>query len=83
MEKIIDPVSKELLKAELTPDKKLRDTNKGGNEIYVVTWHDSPNVVTEIGRLREEAFRQAGGSFIHFSFLVKIMFLPVDIAQKA
>ena len=62
MEKIIDPVSKELLKAELTPDKKLRDTNKGGNEIYVVTWHDSPNVVTEIGRLREEAFRQAGGS---------------------
>lgn len=62
MEKIIDPISKELLKAELTPDKKLRDTNKGGNEIYVVTWHDSPNVVKEIGRLREEAFRQAGGS---------------------
>ena len=59
MEKIIDPVDKELLKAELTPDKKLRDTNKGGNEIYVVTWHDSPNVVTEKGRLREEAFRQA------------------------
>lgn len=62
MEKIIDPVDKKLLKAELTPEKKLRDTNKGGNEIYVVTWHDSPNVVTEIGRLREEAFRQAGGS---------------------
>ena len=62
MEKIIDPISKDLLKAELTPDKKLRNTNKGGNEIYVVTWHDSPNVVKEIGRLREEAFRQAGGS---------------------
>lgn len=62
MEKIIDPVSVELLKAELTPDKKLEDTNKGHNELYVVTWQDSPNVVTEIGRLREEAFRQAGGS---------------------
>jgi len=62
MEKIIDPVSLELLKAELTPEKKLMDTNRGGNELYVVTWHDSPNVVTEIGRLREVAFREAGGS---------------------
>ena len=32
MEKIIEPVSLELLKAELTPEKKLIDTNKGGNE---------------------------------------------------
>ena len=30
MEKIIDPVSVEQLEAELTPDKKLCDTNKGG-----------------------------------------------------
>lgn len=62
MEPIIDPVPVELLKAELTPDKKLEDTNKGHNELYVVTWQDSPNVVTEIGRLREVSFRQAGGS---------------------
>lgn len=62
MEKIIDPVSVELLKAELTADKKFMDTNKGNNEIYIVTWHNSPNVVTEIGRLREVAFRTAGGS---------------------
>jgi len=62
MEKIIDPVPVELLKAELTPDKKLEDTNKGHNELYVVTWHDSPNVVTEVGRLREIAFREAGGA---------------------
>lgn len=62
MEKIIDPVPVELLKAELTPDKKLRNTNKGGNVIYVVDAHDSPNVMQEIGRLREESFRQAGGS---------------------
>lgn len=62
MKKIIDPVPVELIKAELTPSKKLEDTNKGHNELYIVTWHDSPNVVTEIGRLRELTFRQAGGS---------------------
>ncbi len=62
MNTIIDPVPVELLKAELTKSKKLEDTNKGHNELYIVTWHDSPNVVTEIGRLREETFRAAGGS---------------------
>ena len=62
MNSIIDPVPVELLKAELTKSKKLEDTNKGHNELYIVTWHDSPNVVTEIGRLREVAFRAAGGS---------------------
>ena len=50
MEEIIAPVSKELLKAELTADKRLRYTNKSHNEIYVVTWQDSPNVLREIGR---------------------------------
>lgn len=61
MEKIIDPVSVDLLKAELTPDKKLCDTNKAGNEVYVVDCHDAPNVLQEIGRLREIAFRDSGG----------------------
>ncbi len=61
MEPIIAPVSVDLLKAELTPIKKLRDTNKARNEIYIVTHHDSPNVMREIGRLREEAFRDSGG----------------------
>ncbi len=60
-ENIIAPVSKELLKSELTEDKRLRSTNKSHNEIYVVTYQDSPNVVREIGRLREIAFRAAGG----------------------
>ena len=60
--KIIDPVPVELLKAELTKSKKLEDTNKGHNELYIVTWQDSPNVVTEIGRLRELTFRDAGGA---------------------
>ena len=62
MNSIIDPVPVELLKAELTKSKKLEDTNKGHNELYIVTWQDSPNVVTEIGRLRELTFREAGGS---------------------
>ena len=61
MEEIMAPVSREVLKAELTEEKKLRGTNKSNNEIYIVTWQDSPNVVREIGRLREIAFRAAGG----------------------
>lgn len=61
MEEIIAPVSKELLKSELTEDKRLRFTNKSNNEIYIVTYQDSPNTLREIGRLREIAFRAAGG----------------------
>ena len=61
MEPIIAPVSVDILKSELTPAKKLRDTNKSKNEIYVINHHDSPNVMREIGRLREEAFRDSGG----------------------
>lgn len=61
MEEIIAPISKDILKAELTDDKILRETNKSNNVIYVVTWQDAPNVVREIGRLREIAFRAAGG----------------------
>ncbi len=62
MEKeIIQPIEKEVLKSELTPDKQLRMTNKSHNEIYIITAHDSPEVMKEIGRLREIAFREAGG----------------------
>ncbi len=60
-EVIIQPVDRQLLKDELTPDKQLRLTNKSNNEIYIVTAQDSPNVMREIGRLREIAFRNAGG----------------------
>ena len=61
MEDIISPVDIKLLKSELTDDKKLRITNKSNNEIYIITAHNAPNVMREIGRLREEAFRTAGG----------------------
>ena len=60
-EEIIQPVDKGLLKSELTPERQLRMTNKSNNEIYVITAHNAPNVMKEIGRLREIAFRTAGG----------------------
>ena len=61
MEKIIEAVDKCLIKSELTEDKRLRMTNKSQNHIYIITHQDSPNVMREIGRLREIAFRAAGG----------------------
>ncbi len=61
MESIIDPVDKDAVAAELTQERFLRHTNKGKNEIYVVNAHTSPCTMAEIGRLREWAFRSAGG----------------------
>lgn len=61
MQDIINPTDRALLKAELTPDKLLRKTNKSNNEIYIITAHDAPHVMQEIGRLREIAFRYYGG----------------------
>lgn len=61
MEEIINPVPLDLIKAELTPKCKLMDTNKGGNELYVVDCHNAPNTLREIGRIRELTYRAAGG----------------------
>lgn len=61
MQDIIKPIDRGLLKAELTKDKMLRSTNKSSNEIYIITAHDAPHVMQEIGRLREIAFRFYGG----------------------
>ena len=61
MKEIIAPISRELIEAELTPEKFQRKTNKADNEIYILTYHDSPNIMMEIGRLREVTFRAAGG----------------------
>ncbi len=58
---IIPPVAKELIEAELTEERFIRKTNKAGNLLYVVTHQDSPNIMREIGRLREVTFRAAGG----------------------
>ena len=61
MKEIIAPVDKDLIKSELTIDRFLRSTNKANNEIYIVNAHNSPHTMREIGRLREIAFRNAGG----------------------
>jgi len=61
MKSIIPPIPTSLLEKELTSDKFLRNTNVGNNSIYIITAQDSPNVMREIGRLREFTFREAGG----------------------
>lgn len=60
-EKIAVPVAREILAEELSEDKLLRVTNKGNNEIYCFTDQECPNLMQEVGRLRELAFRSAGG----------------------
>lgn len=61
MKPVIDPIPREVIESELTPDKLLRKTNNAGNEIYVITAQDSPHIMRELGRLREVSFRDAGG----------------------
>lgn len=61
VEKIIDPVDRTHIKKELTKERFARTTRKGDNEIYIVNYHNAPNTLNEIGRLRELSFRSAGG----------------------
>lgn len=61
MEEIIKPVDRKLLKQELTKEAYVRKTNNGNREIYVVSHHNSPHLMEEIGRLREISFREVGG----------------------
>ncbi|MFZ9296129.1 MAG: GNAT family N-acetyltransferase [Bacteroidia bacterium] len=60
-EAIIDPIDRSLLEAELNQSVFIRPTNFSGNELYIVNCHNAPNVLKEIGRLRELSFREAGG----------------------
>ena len=61
MKDIIAPVDRKLIIKELTPERFIRPTNRSNNELYVITAHDSPSIMREIGRLRELSFRYAGG----------------------
>lgn len=61
MQDIISKIPREAILAELTRERYVRKTNNGNNEIYIITHHNSPNVMREIGRLREVTFRHAGG----------------------
>lgn len=58
---ILPKVDVALLEAELNSDRYIRNTNKLDNEIYIINHHNSPNVMKEIGRLRELTFASAGG----------------------
>lgn len=61
MKKIIDPIPVDKILEELTLDRFIRKTNNGKNEIYIVNAFNAPNVMREIGRLREISFRDSGG----------------------
>lgn len=61
MEAIAEALDPAVVKAELNENTFLRYTNKGQNEVYLLSAHEAPNVMHEVGRLREEAFRAAGG----------------------
>lgn len=61
MQEIIAPIERSLIKAELTKEAFVRYTNNGNNEVYLINFHQAPNIMTEIGRLRELTFRGAGG----------------------
>jgi hypothetical protein len=61
MLEIIDPIDRSLIEKELTSERFVKQTNSGNNEIYIVSYQNSPNTVREIGRLREITFRDAGG----------------------
>lgn len=61
MKPIIPPVNRKLLREELTENLFLRNTNFAGNQLYAFTTHQAPNLMRELGRLREITFRAAGG----------------------
>lgn len=61
MKEIIEAIDKEIIKKELSRERFVRLTRKGENEIYIINHHNAPNVILEIGRLREVTFRASGG----------------------
>ena len=61
MNDIIAPVDRALLLSELTPERKVRNTKKASNEIYIFDAAECPMLMREVGRLREIAFREGGG----------------------
>jgi len=61
MKNVIAPIEKSLLRQELNSRTFIRKANNGNNEIYILNQHNAPNTLLEIGRLREETFRAAGG----------------------
>lgn len=61
MQALIPPVPVSVLEQELTPERFVRVTNNGGKQLFIINHHNAPNVLREVGRLRELTFRDAGG----------------------
>lgn len=61
MQTIIPAIPVAILEKELSTERFVRVTNNGSNHLYIVNHHNAPNVVREIGRLREVTFRESGG----------------------
>lgn len=58
---VVDALPRRQVIAELIPDKMIRRTNNGNNEVYVFDNRNSPALMHEVGRIRELTFRHAGG----------------------
>jgi len=54
-------INRKLIEQELNSERFVKKTNKGDNDIYIINYHNAPNVLQEIGRLRELSFSMAGG----------------------
>ena len=61
MKPVIAAVNRALIEQELSSEKFIHPTSKGGNKLYEVTAHNAPHTMREIGRLREISFRLGGG----------------------
>lgn len=63
LQDIIKPISKKVLIDELKTALFLRPTRVGNNEVYIFSSESCPNLMQEVGRLRELTFREAGAGF--------------------
>lgn len=60
-EPIIPPVAREALERELAGLRPVAEAVRGGCRLYSFRAAEAPALMREVGRLREEAFRSAGG----------------------
>ncbi len=58
---VIAPIDKAIIKEELNDAVFLKNTNYGNRQIYITTAHKTPNIMRELGRLRELSFGASGG----------------------
>ena len=61
MKPVADPLPRDQIISELTPERLLRRTNNGNNEVYLFDNNSSPLLMLEVGRIRAITFRHAGG----------------------